>query len=197
MNNSQFYEKIVKVPNKGKQLAKKISLAMSYLLFFSIWLGAAGYNAINDINSIVKYLNEGKGTMSFTFIFIFAAGILTTLMLFLITWKYVQLEYEYSFSCGTVSFAKIYGKKKRKILVESEMKELLIIAPATEEYINKAEHFEIDERVIAVSTEKADNIWLVVTGGKDEKRILVFFEADERSLAVLKSANPFVFVKKY
>ena len=177
MNNSGTYEKIVKVKNRGKHLAKKISVILAYALFFSIWL----ISAVNTPKKIVP---------------IIVAGILATLLLVILTWKYLQVEYEYSFWYGNMSIAKIYAKRKRKAIIETEIKDLLLIAPATDEYILRAEHFEIEERVIAVSSENADDIWLAVTGGKDERRVLIFFEADERSLAMLRAANSHVFVKK-
>ncbi len=176
MSVNDSYEKVVKKSNKGKHLAKKISLALSYAVFFVLWLMAA--------------LNNPKQA-----VYIIVAGALLTLIIAIITWKYLCIEYEYSFSYGTLSVAKIYAKKKRKPMLETEIKELLIIAPATEEYIRKAEHFQIDKRIIAVSSEQAENIWLVVSGGKDERRVLVFFEADDRSLSILKSINPYVFIK--
>ena len=96
-----------------------------------------------------------------------------------------------------MGIAKIYGKKKRKLLIETEIKTLLAIAPATDENIADAERrFEIEDRIVAVSNEQAENIWFVLTGGKDEKRILIFFEADDRSLTMLKSINPYSFVKR-
>ncbi len=177
MNNTGVYEKIIKVPNKGVHLVKKISLAMSYALFFSVFLVAA----LNDLTLALPVL---------------LLGALLTFTLVAITWKYLQIEYEYSFSYGTISISKIYGKRKRKALVNADIKQLMIIAPATDENIKRAEGFEIEERVIAVSGDGAENIWLTVTGGKDEKRVLVFFEADDRALSILKSANSFVFSKK-
>jgi len=72
---------------------------------------------------------------------------------------------------------------------------MVMISPATEGYISKADHFEIDKRIVAVSSDAADNIWLAVSGGKDEVCALVFFEADERSLAILKGINPYSFIK--
>ncbi len=176
MNNSQTYEKIVKVKNTGKHLAKRVTLAMCYLLFFAFWLSAALDN--------IEY-----------FVAIVLAGALATLLLALLTWKYLQLEYEYAFWYGRMSVSKIYGKKKRKTLVDVDIKHILIVAKATEENIQRAEHFEPDRRIIGVSSESADNIWLVVTGEPDARRELVFFEADERSLGMLRSINPFVFVK--
>ncbi len=176
MNNSQTYEKIVKVKNKGKRLAVKISVVMCYLLFFSFWL----VGALQNIQS---------------FVLIITGGLLSTALLVIPTWKYLLLEYEYSFWYGRMGVAKIYGKKKRRSVIDTDIKDLLIIAPATDEYIARAERFDIETRVTAVSHEDAYNIWLTVTGGKDERRILIFFEADERCLAMLKAANPLSFVK--
>ena len=127
---------------------------------------------------------------------IVAIGVLIILGLIKLMWKYLCLEYEYSFSYGVLCVSKIYGKRKRKQIVEADIKSLIMIAPATQENIAKAEHLEAEERVISVSSEKAENIWLVLTGDKDEKRVLVFFEADERSLAILKSVNPYAFSKR-
>ena len=177
MNNGSTYERTVKVKNKGSYLAKKITVIMAYVLFFSVWLAAAMSNAKS-------------------FIPILTAGILSTLLVVSFTWKYLFLEYEYSFWYGNMSIAKIYAKRKRKNVLSTEIKDLLIIAPANEENIHKANRFEPEETLMAISSESADDIWLTVTGGKDEKRVLIFFEADERSLDMLKKANHFAFVKK-
>ena len=177
MNSSQTYEKIVKKAFTGKHLAKTVTLILSYALFFAVWLLVA--------------LNQPKDL-----ILILVAGALTTFFFVMITIKYIRLEYEYSFWYGRMGIAKIYAKKKRKAVIETEIKDLLIIAPATEENIARAERFETEKRIVAVSDESADEIWLVVTGGQDERRVMIFFEADERSLAMLKSLNPHVFIKK-
>lgn len=177
MNNSQTYEKIVKVKNTGRALAKKISAIMGYCLFLSFWITAAVFNATRLIPLLTL-------------------GALSTCIIVLLTWKYLRLEYEYSFWYGRMGIAKIYGKCKRKALIETEIRDLLIIAPATEENISRTQRFDIEDRIAAVSCESADDIWLAVTGGKDERRILIFFEADERSLSILKTFNPHVFLKK-
>lgn len=176
MNNSQTYEKVVKKAFKGTHLMKTVSAVLAYALFFAIWL-------------IIALNNAEK------FVLVIAAGVLCTVFLVILTLKYLQLEYEYSFWYGRMSIAKIYAKRTRKAVIETDIKDLLIIAPATEQNIARAEHFEIEDRVIAVSDETAEDIWLTVTGGKDERRILIFFEADDRSLGILKSTNPHAFSK--
>ncbi len=178
MNTStQTYEKIVKVKNSGKHLVLRISLAMSYLLFFFVWFLSAMQNKELLVPIIV-------------------AGALCTLTLALLTWKYVQLEYEYAIWYGRLSVSKIYGKKKRQTVLECDIKKLIMIAPATEENIKRAEHLEPERRIVGVSGEVADNAWLAVTDEQDEKRALIFFEADERMLTILKNANMIAFVRK-
>lgn len=177
MNSTQTYEKIVKADNTGKRLALKISVILSYIALAVIFL----LFALNNPSFLVVIL---------------AMGALVVFGVIKFTWKYLQLEYEYSFSYGTLSVSKIYGKRTRRQVAEGEIKSLLMVAPATEENIEKAERLEAEERVLAVSSERAENIWLALTGDKDEKRVLIFFEADERSLGILKSVNPYAFSKR-
>lgn len=177
MNNAQSYEKIVKASVTGKRLALRISVILSYLALAVVFL----LFALNNLNF-------------FAVILVMGAIVIFGVVRF--TWKYLQLEFEYSFSYGVLSVAKIYGKRTRRQVAEGEIKSLLMIAPATEENIASADRLEPEERVIAVSSESAENIWLALTGDKDEKRVLIFFEADERSLGILRAANPYAFSKK-
>ena len=176
MGITTTYEKTVKVKLRGTRLAKNISIIMAYVVFFGFWAAAALYNADR-------------------FILILTAGILSSLLIVALTWKYLYEEYEYSFWYGTFTIAKIYAKRKRKSIISADIKDLLIIAPADEENIAKANRFEPEETIVALSSADVKDIWLTVTGGKDEKRVLIFFEADDRALSVLKKSNHFAFVK--
>ena len=177
MNGSLGYEKIVKVSNVGKRFALKISVIFSYIALGIIILLAT----LNNVNNALP---------------IFITGALVLFGVVKLTWKYLYLEYEYSFSCGTLCVSKIYGKRTRKQIIEADIKSLIMIAPATQENIEKAEHLDAEERVMAVSDENAENIWIALSGDINEKRTLVFFEADERSLGILKLGNPYAFSKK-
>ena len=176
-NNSQTYEKIVNASESGKEKLKRITAIILYSVFFAVWV----IFALNNPEILVPAI---------------VAGILCTLMLILVSWKYLSVEYEYAIWYGSFELAKIYSKKKRKNLVSAELHDLLLVAPATEEYISRAEHMEITKKHLALSSASAENMWLLVTGGKDMPRELVFFEADERMLALLKAANPSVFVRE-
>jgi hypothetical protein len=176
MASTQLYEKIVKVKN-AKQVAKLISAILLYVLYLLIWFFVGIYNPKSSI-------------------LIFTAGILSCLLIILITWKYLFLEYEYSFCQGILTVSKIYGKRKRKSLIDVDLRHLVLVAPATDENISRADNLKPESRIISVSNEYADNIWLMVTGEENEPRILIFIEADERSLEILKSNAPFAFTRK-
>ncbi len=176
MVNTQMYEKIVKVKN-AKQTAKLISGILLYILYISIWL-------------FVGIFNPETSILIFTF------GILSCLLIILITWKYLFLEYEYSFCQNTLTVSKIYGKRKRKEITETNLHKLILIAPATDENIQKADKLQPENRIISVSSEYAENIWLLVTGEENEPRILIFIEADDRALNILKNNAPLAFTKK-
>ena len=177
MNSNQTYEKVVKQCSEKKQNTNKALAIMGYSVFFAIWLVIGIFN----LDILVPLA---------------VTGVLCTVALILLTWKYLDVEYEYALWYGSFEVAKIYSKKSRKNLLSAETKELLLIAPATEEYIKKTEHFEIDKQIIATSSTDGENVWILVTGGKDEPKILVYFEADERLLGMLRAASPSVFVRK-
>ena len=177
MINTQLYEKIIKVKN-AKQYAKRVSVIISYVIYLMIWILAGIMNLEQSIP-------------------IFAGGILSCILIVIITWKYLFLEYEYSFCQEILTISKIYGKRKRKHLIDANMKKLLFVAPATDENITRAEQFNPERRIVSVSNEYAENIWLVVTGEENEPRMLIFIESDERVMAILKHNAPFSFVKKF
>lgn len=176
MASTQLYEKIVKVRG-AKQIAKRIIGIMLYVLYLSVWATAGIFNPERSI-------------------LIFIAGILSCALIILITKKYLSVEYEYCFCQSTLTITRIYGKSKRRTLIEIDMPKLALICPASDEGIQKAEHLKPERRIISVSSEYASDIYLLVTGEENEPRILVFIEADERALTILKSCAPFVFSKK-
>lgn len=176
MASTQLYERIIKVKD-SRQIAKRIIGIMLYVLYLAIWVMAGIFNPERSI-------------------LIFLAGILSCILIILITKKYLSVEYEYCFCQSTLTISKIYGKSKRKTLIEVDMPKLALICPASDEGIQRAEHLKPERRIISVSSEYASDIYLLVTGEENEPRILIFIEADERALTILKGCAPFVFSKK-
>lgn len=176
MVNNQLYEKIIKVRN-ARQKVKLISSVVLYVLYLFVW-------------AIIGMLNPPQALL------IFAFGILSCLLIFLISWKYLFLEYEYAFCMTSLTVSKIYGKRKRKPLAEIDLSKCLIISPATEESIKKADSFEPDKRIIAVSSKYADDIWLLLSDDNAQRQYLIFLESDARIYSILKTVAPHIITKK-
>ena len=176
MASTQLYEKIIKVRGAG-EIAKRIIGIMLYILHLAVWIVAGIFNPEKSI-------------------LIFLAGILSCILIILITRKYLSIEYEYCFCQSTLTISKIYGKSKRKAIIDVDMTKLVLVCPATEENIQKADNLKPERKIISVSSEYASDIYLLVTGEENEPRILVFIEADERALTILKGCAPLVFSKK-
>lgn len=174
--NTQLYEKIVKVKTE-KQTLKLICSILFYIIYLAIWFFAGILNPNNII-------------------FIFAIGILSALIIILISWKYLFLEYEYNFCMSSLTVSKIYGKRKRKVIVELDISKCITICPATEEAIEKAEKFEIKKRILAVSNEKAEDIWMLIYNDDDDQKYIIFIESDTRIYSILKTVAPHITAKR-
>ena len=176
MANTQLYEKIVKQKNR-KQPLKIIFAIMLYVIFFITWL-------------LFGLLNLNFAT------FIWVLGALFTLIVVLLTWKYLFVEFEYNFCMSTLTVAKIYGKRKRKVLIEFDISKCLIISPATQENIDKAEKFKPEKRIIAVSNEAAPDIWLLVSNDDEQNQYMVFIESDARIATIFRAVAPHIISKR-
>ncbi|MBO5939416.1 MAG: hypothetical protein J6Q82_08005 [Clostridia bacterium] len=167
---SQNYEKLLSQKPCGRTLLPRLCLILGYLAFFSVWF--------------VAFLRANFAPA------LLVLAIALTVLLVLVTWKYVQVEYEYAIYSGSFFVAKIYGKTKRKDLVELDLKQAILIAPRTEEYLAQADRMKLDGVLWAVSSPKAENIWMIVYPHGEKNASLLFFEADEDAIRLMRRENP-------
>lgn len=166
----QTYEKIIRQKATGRELIPRLVLLLSYIA----WIGIC-----------ILVLTRIKFSAALVVLLLSL-----TVLLIVLTWKYVQVEYEYAIYSGSFFLAKIYGKKKRKELLEIDVKHALLIAPRNEEYLEKANTMNPQEIVWAVSSPKSDALWMIVYPINEKENALLFFEADDLSLALLRKENP-------
>ena len=171
MNDTQNYEKTVKVKTEGKLLLAKAALIIAYVLFAAIgWI-------------LVFLLADGHPAL----ILLVA---LLDFCLWLLTNKRVKLEYEYAFTAGNFYLAKIMGKSSRKELFEEEISRAVLIAPYNDKYMPEIEKHDIKKTYNAISSKKASDVWFILFEGEGGQGSLVLFEADERSLKCLRQGAP-------
>ncbi len=168
--NGQTYEKLVKQQPVGRLRAQRIGAIFGYL----IWIGIG----------LTLLLRLG---FSLLFLLLFP---LSTVILILLTWKYLCVEFEYVLVSDCLFLSKIYGKKTRKAVLEVNLKHLLLAAPCTDEQRSRAEAFSPGEMIHAESRPDSDELWLMVFEGEGGKRYLLYFDADETLIRFLRHANP-------
>ena len=172
---SQNYEKLLPQSFTGRFLGSRILLILAYLVWLSIWFVILIRTAFSPALLVL--------------------ALALTVILVIVSWKYVQLEYEYAIYSGSFFVAKIYGKTKRKEILELDLKQALLIAPHNEEYLAQADRMNLNGVVWATSSPKAENVWMIVYPHGEKSISVLFFEADEDILKILRRENPRATVK--
>ena len=169
-NNSQIYEKVIKKRDDSGRIIAKICALVGYICFDLAWIWGI----------VASSFNLG----------VIALAVIFTVFLINLTWKLFMLEYEYSFVGSEFSVAKIYAKQRRKTILNAEISDALLIAPATEENLDSLERHEIEKTAYAVSKLDAENIWFALFSVKEGKsKMCVYFEADERMINLFRQYN--------
>ncbi len=99
-----------------------------------------------------------------------------------------SIEYEYIVTNGELDIDKIIAKRKRKRIFGASSKDVDILAKY------RGTHYEpsmdqIQNKIEAVSTMEADDIYFIVLNYKGE-RTIVFFQPTEKMLDSLRRFNP-------
>ncbi|MBQ9785773.1 MAG: hypothetical protein IJW29_09755 [Clostridia bacterium] len=112
------------------------------------------------------------------------------------TWKYTQVEYEYSFFSGKLTVTKILGGRTRKKLVEVMIRDINAIFPYENVHVSRAEKWNANVSVYAASSLQAPELYLALWENEESgKRYLLCFEPNEKALKIMKYYNMSAFAK--
>ena len=170
MNEFQTYEFTTRQKTYGMWIIKKLMLILLYVSFVSTAL-------------VVGFLSR-------IFLPFFALIPILTYILVFFTWRYVSVEYEYSMTSGHITFSKIYGSRSRRCIFEAEIKSMSLIAPYTDEHIDKAIRFAPTLEYNATSSPRASEQYFALFEDHNGKKAIFIFEATKRSLEIFKFYNP-------
>ncbi len=170
MEHKQTYERIVPRKCVGKHLATRTLAYLGYICFATLW-----------ITPIIR------SRFSPAWI---ALAVLSTVALVLFTRKYLHVEYEYSFVSEMLIVSKIYGKRRRKTILEADLKHMLLVAPATDEHTAEVERLSPTKTVNVLSVPDSETALLAVFDEDPDTRILLFIESDERTVAFFRRHAP-------
>nr|WP_276020247.1 DUF6106 family protein [Acetivibrio straminisolvens] len=107
-----------------------------------------------------------------------------------------KVEFEYALTNGELDIDKIVNKKKRKNIINVNCREFEIFARADSDKISKYVE-EIEDKIIAVSSLDSEDVYAFVAkkksdedGGTQTKKVVVFFEPNEKMLKSIKMMIP-------
>lgn len=106
------------------------------------------------------------------------------------TFRYVQIEYEYTVVSGDISVNYIYGRKSRKEWLEpTSISNMSVIAPYRDDYKAAADEPDIVHRYEAVATkDHPDNYYGIFNNAEGEK-CMVMFQATNKALKIIAFHN--------
>lgn len=167
MNEFNTYEYVVEQKLKGAKVLRKVGLILFYVLFVIAWLIFGFWSGMFPLLALCP---------------------VTLWMAIFFTWRYVQVEFEYSAVSGSVTFAAIYGNRSRKKLREIRIKDCVTIAPLNEKYDYLIDRFAPEKTFDCRSCEDAEDGYFMLADS-DGKKIAIYFEATEKFLKICRFYN--------
>ena len=120
---------------------------------------------------------------------------LLLLGLVLYFWKIFNCELEYSITSGIMTFSRIYGGMKRKKVLEVTIKDFREIAPRTPESDAELKARGVSKTYMFASHSTAEDQYYA-TFEENGQLCVVYFEATEKTLKLLRYYNPTTVVTK-
>ncbi len=168
MQHNTFCEHIVKQKCEGKFLVFRILLIILYASL-----------GILPSSAIILLAPTG---LIVPFLLVIATVVF---VIFKLTWRLTCLEYEYQIFDDSIIFSKIYGRSRRKSLIEMPIRAFSVLGKYTAESEKYLSHLLVDKNHLLISSFSADNIYFGVFDS-DGKKCIVFFEATEAAETRLK-----------
>jgi hypothetical protein len=169
MEGQNMYEYVVSPAKQPIWRLRRVLAILGYLVY------AGGVFAV--------------GVMSKLLVPMMALVPLSTWILVYFTWRYVAVEYEYSFVSGSMTLTKILGGRARKKVLEVRIKELHMIAPYDGDYIKQAEAFKPEKSYDFVSSMQTPDLYFALLETSEGRRGIIYFEATKPALKILRYYN--------
>lgn len=116
-----------------------------------------------------------------------------------LTWRWVDITYRYEISMGNFTVATIYGQGDESYAwknFETKVNTLQRIEPYTEQAKKELEKEKFEKEYIATSSLSHPDTYFATFVDENERYCIVYFEATEKVLKVLKFLNKNTVVTK-
>jgi len=166
---TDLYEYGVAQKKEGKFLLRSIILIALYILIPLVLI------------SLLMFVPALKG-----FVYLGALVVLADAVFAFFTWRYVDVEYEYSIKTGKVSFTLVrnaFNHRIKEPKMSFLVKDCELIAPLTEpEYAEKYEAAKVDTVWNALSSKSAKDAYFALYTDENGKKTAFLFEATNEML---------------
>ena len=176
MHQFSSYEFAVSQKREGKWIAARVGLIVLYTLFaLTVLLLGVKLRLIVPLLAFIP---------------------ISIWILVFITWRYVQVDYEYSITSGVLSFTKIYGGRQRKRIFEMHLKDAVRIAPLADgDEAARGAAYRPEREFVGVSTMYAPDIYFMLfelddRKNREKRRAIFYFEATAKALSICRFYNP-------
>jgi len=120
---------------------------------------------------------------------------LTIWMMVFATWRYTNIEYEYSISSGELTYSKIYGGRSRKTQLKVIIKDFESIWKLeSRESYDRAEMYKPKNKYVAVSSLDDENVYFALFQNKKHEPCIFYFKANDKALKIMKYYNSHAFI---
>ena len=175
MDVANTYEYVVSLKHRPKYRVRRALLLAGYVLYALALLAAA---------LTTKLLAP-----------LLALVPLTEWILVWLTWRYGTVEYEYSLTDGVMTLSKIYGGRTRKRLGEITVRSASAVMPFEGDWIKAAERYAPERTLDLTADLQRPNVYCMLYETKEKRRGILYFEATERALRILRYYNSATVVK--
>ena len=105
------------------------------------------------------------------------------------TWRFTQVEYEYSFFGGSVTVCRVLGGKSRRTLTTVSLRSLSAVYPCDEQNVARIEAFGAQRSIFAASSEDSDTLYALLWNDEKNGKTVLYFDANEKALKIIRYYN--------
>ena len=168
-SNSTPYEYTVAEQTGKALIFKRVTLIAIYILWAVAWL-ILGIS-LRIIAPLLAFIP------------------LTLWMLIFFTWRYTQVEYEYSFFAGVLTVSRVLGGRSRRKLTEVSLRDLASVRPCNDENAAHIDAFGAEHTVFAASSSEAEGLYAALWSDEESGKQVLYFEPTEKALKIIRYYN--------
>lgn len=170
MAEFESYEYVIKPKQDIKNKLMKALLITLYVCFVIAWLVFGFISRLIPLLALIP---------------------VTTWMLIFFTWRYANVEYEYSVSSGVISFTKVYDNRSRKLAVVFDIRSAELIAPMNNYTTKKSvEDYDPKYEYSFISSQSDPDAFTALFVNENKERCAIYFIAQPKLQKSCKFYNP-------